>query len=322
MFIQQERQNIVPTKIELPKIKIPKKSIQFTITKDKNSNIDFRGIFREAKTAKIIAKILNSRRLEHEIRINKELSNSDKITTLLLKIIKQLSNNNYIEWSIIYKDNKLLVSGKCKSKEYKERIESILTLSDINSFSNITIEPISEDLDVISNLKTIVESQKRRNTQATTEDEVNIILSNLKSLIIEEKPQNKKIIKKRVKRVKKVQHKKVHKTKKLKIIQKSKKVEKKKIVSKQNIKIVSQIKPKKDIDIMSLPFVKTVDMNIEEKIRKGEIPSPRTKKPLVKKKTVYIQSNEKPIDNNIPWAKLHNIDEKVDGIFIPEVINK
>jgi hypothetical protein len=77
-----------------------------------------------------------------------------------------------------------------------------------------------------------------------------------------------------------------------------------------------------DRDIISLPFVKTFDMNIEEEIKRGEIPPLKTKKPLVQKETIYIPSKEKPIDNNIPWAKLYNMDEKVNGIFIPEVINR
>ncbi|MCK4440639.1 MAG: hypothetical protein KAU90_01445 [Sulfurovaceae bacterium] len=298
MFIQQEKENIVPTKIEIPKIKIPKKSIEFRIIKDKDNNIDFKGVFKEANTVKIIAKALNSSNLEHEIRINNRLSNSDKIITLILKILNQM-NNNYIEWSIVYKNNKLLVSAKCKSQENKERIESILTLSDIDSFSNITIIPINEDLAVISNLKIIVESQKERNTQEGTGNEVKNIISNLQKVIGEEK---------------KTKHKKVHKIKKLKI-------ENHKILSKENIKIV-RIKPKIDKDIISLPYVKTVDINIEEQIKKGLIPLPKTQKPLIYKETIYIPSNEKPIDNNIPWAKLHDIDEEVDGIFIPEVINK
>jgi len=323
-FIQQTKQDVVPKKIELPKIEIPKKSIKFTITKDKDNNIEFRGTFREAKTPKEIAKLLKNNHIEHEIKIDKRLANSTKIIILIKKILNQF-DSSYREWSIIYKDNKLLVDGKCKSKEDKERIESILTLSDINNFSNIKVIPIDENLAVISNLKAIVESEKEDNIQIPTEDEVNSILSNLKTLVIQETPQKRKITKKRAKVVKKTNHikKRVKVVKKAqhKIVKKSKKIEKYKTVSKKSVKIVPT-KPKTDIDIMSLPFVKTVDMNIEEKIKKGEIAPLRTKKPLIQKETIYIPSNEKPIDDNIPWAKLHNIDEKVNGIFIPEVINR
>jgi len=336
-FIQQTKQDVVPKKIELPKIEIPKKSIRFTITKDKDNNIEFKGTFREAKTPKEIAKLLKNNLIEHEIKIDKRLANSNKIIILIKKILNQF-DNSYREWSIIYKDNKLLVDGKCKSKEDKERIESILTLSDINNFSNITVIPIDEDLAVISNLKAIVESEKEENIQTPTEDEVNSILSNLKTLVIQETPQKRKTTKKRAKVVKKTTHikkrakvikktthikKRVKVAKKAqhKIVKKSKKIEKYKTVSKKSIKIIP-IKPKTDIDIMSLPYVKTVDMNIEDKIKRGEIPPLRTKKPLVIEKTIYIPSNENPIDNTIPWAKLHNMDEKVNGIFIPEVINR
>jgi hypothetical protein len=317
--IQRDKQDVVPKKIELPEIKIPKKSIEFTITKDKDNNINFRGIFKEAKTAKNIAKLLDNSHLEHEIRINSRLLDSNKIITLLEKILKQF-NKNYIEWSIIYKENKLLVSAKCKSIEDKERIETILQLSNINNFSNITTIPINEDLAIIANLKSIIESEKEQDTQTPTEDEVNSILSNLKTLVIQEKPQKKKIIKKKkIIRKKKI----IKKKKKITYIKKYKH----KKVLKDKVKIVIPTpriyqKIEYNRDIISLPFVKTVDMDIEEEIKRGEIPPLKTKKPLVQKETIYIPSNEKPIDNNIPWAKLHNMDEKVDGIFIPEVINR
>ncbi len=318
IFIERDKQDVVPKKIELPKIKIPKKSIEFTITKDKDNNINFRGIFKEAKTAKNIAKLLDNSHLEHEIRINSRLLDSNKIITLLEKILKQF-NKNYIEWSIIYKENKLLVSAKCKSIEDKERIETILQLSNINNFSNITTIPINEDLAIIANLKSIIESEKEQDTQQRiTEDEAHTILSNLKTLVIQEKPEKKRIIRK-----KKI-------IKKKKIIRKKRIIKKKKEtthINKSKVKMVIPTpriyqKIQYDRDIISLPFVKTFDMNIEEEIKRGEIPPLKTKKPLVQKETIYIPSKEKPIDNNIPWAKLHNMDEKVNGIFIPEVINR
>jgi len=320
IFIQQDRENTVPMRIELAKIEIPKKSIKFTITKDKDNNIEFKGTFREAKTPKEIAKQLKNSHIEHEIKIDKRLANSTKVIILIKKILNQF-NNSYIEWSIIYKDNKLLVEGKCKTEEDKERIESILTLSDINSFNNITVIPIDENLAVmskliISKLKTIVESQKGNITQPITEKESQNILSSLKSLIPLQKPKKQKIIKK-------ITHAKT-KTKISKKIVKEippKKIKKHKTIAKKDIKIVP-IKATIDKDIMSLPYVKTVDMNIEDKIKRGEIPPLKTKKPLVKEKTIYISSHEKPIEDSIPWAKLHNMDEKVNGIFIPEVINR
>jgi len=324
IFIQQIKQDIVPKKIELPTIEIPKKLIRFTIKKDKDNNIEFKGIFREAKTPKEIAKLLKNSHIEHEIKIDKRLANSSKVIILIKKILNQF-DNSYREWSIIYKENKLLIDGKCKSKEDKERIESILTLSNINSFSNITVIPIDADLAVISNLKTIVESKKEQIDQTLTEDETHRILSNLKTLIVPKKPQKKKNVKKitHPKTKRKISKKIVKRNspKKIKKIKIVKTIKKHKIISKQDIKIVP-IKPKIDRDIISLPYVKTLDMNIEEEIKRGEIAPLRTKKHLVKQETIYIPSNEKPIDDNIPWAKLHNIDEKVNGIFIPEIINK
>jgi len=349
-FIQQTKQNVVPKKIELPKIEIPKKSIKFTITKDKDNNIEFKGTFREAKNPKEIAKLLKNSHIEHEIKIDKRLANSTKVIILIKKILNQF-DSDYREWSIIYKDNKLLVDGKCKSKEDKERIESILTLSDINSFSNIIVMAEDEDLSIISKqiiskLNNIVASQKEQSSQPIPENESQKILSNLKSLIPLEKPKKQKIIKKATHTkskkaiVKKTIHKKI---KNKKIVKKTihKKIKNKKIspkikidkaISKKTIKIVSKIaetiihkeieNKKIDKDIISLPYVQTVDINIEDKIKRGEIAPPRNKKPLVQEETIYIPSHEKPIDDNIPWAKLHNMDEKVDGILIPEVINR
>jgi len=333
-FIQQTKQDVLPKKIELPKIEIPKKSIRFTITKDKDNNIKFKGTFREAKTPKEIAKLLKNNHIKHEIKIDKRLANSNKVIILIKKILNQF-DNSYREWAIIYKDNKLLVDGRCVNEEDKERIESILTLSDINNFSNITIIPIDENLaviskQIISKLNNIVASQKEQSSQQIPENESQKILSNLKRLIPFEKSKKQKIIKKtthtKSKRaiVKKTIHKKI-KNKKI-----FPKIKIDKAISKKTIKIISKIPEKviykeienKNIDIISLPYVQTVNMNIEDKIKRGEIPPLRTKKPLVKQETIYIPSHEKPIDDNIPWAKLYNMDEKVDGIFIPEVINK
>ena len=64
-----------------------------------------------------------------------------------------------------------------------------------------------------------------------------------------------------------------------------------------------------DIDIASLSMVRTVDMDIEQKIEKGKAEKLTTPKPLVEQKTIYIPSSEEKIDNNIPWAEL--IDYKV-----------
>jgi len=340
MFIQQTQQATVPKKIELPKIEIPKKSIRFTITKDKDNNIEFTGIFKEAKTPKEIAKLLKNSHIEHEIKIDKRLANSDKIITLIKKILNQF-DNSYKEWSIVYKDNKLLVDGKCKLEEDKNRIENILTLSDIDSFSNIRVIPIDEDLSllskqIISKLNSIVRNQKEQISQPIPEKESQKILSNLKSLVPIEKHKKDKIIKKatHIKKRRAIPQK--HKVKTKKIVKKAihKKVKIKKIAKKniykkrENRKITKKFIYKKiknqeiDKDILYLPYVKTVDMDIEEKIKRGEILPPKTKKPLVKQETIYLPSNEKPIDDNIPWAKLYNIDEKVDGIFIPEVVNK
>ena len=76
-----------------------------------------------------------------------------------------------------------------------------------------------------------------------------------------------------------------------------------------------------DKDLMSLPMVRTVDMNIEQKIKRGEIEELRTAKPLLEKTTITVSSDEKKIDDDIPWAKLREVDEKVDGILLKKDIN-
>jgi hypothetical protein len=75
-----------------------------------------------------------------------------------------------------------------------------------------------------------------------------------------------------------------------------------------------------DKDLMSLPMAQTLDMNIEEKIESGEIEELRTPKPLVKKSTISLTSEEIKIDDDIPWAKLREVDDEVEGILLKETI--
>ncbi|SFV64149.1 hypothetical protein MNB_SV-12-1430 [hydrothermal vent metagenome] len=185
---------------------------------------------------------------------------------------------------------------------------------------------------VVSALKSIVEEDESSQQNIPTEDDIQNILSNLKALKPVEsdiKPSIKKEthIKKKI-----VINKKSHTQKKIAI--KRKKITKKvKYIPRPKKKVIIYKKPLQkeepitaeeyrkrlakeseiDKDISSLPMVETIDINKVKKLT--------TPKPLVKKKTIYIPSNEKKIVGDIPWAKLHNVEERVDGILIKELIN-
>jgi hypothetical protein len=212
------------------------------------------------------------------------------------------------------------VSGKTSNIEAKERVETLLELSTINSFSNI--EFIKEP-SVISQLKDIVSKEQKttqKDTQTPTKEEARDILSSLKAVSPQKELFKQATIKKRkttkIKKTEKVKPSKIKRVKKL--IKRDNPI-KEELSAKEYQEMLNKEQPSPDI--LSLPPVETVDMNIEEKIAKGIIPPPKTSKPVVEKETIYIPSKEKKIDDTIPWAELHDMDERVDGILIKENIN-
>ncbi len=316
ILFQKNIYNNYKKNTNIPKIIIPQKSIEFIITKKENNELIFNGIFAKIETPKQIAKFLKKYHIEHQIEINPKLSPNQKVISLIEKILPKLVNS-YKNWKIIYKNDKLLVSGKTANIKSKNNIENILELSSINSFSNIEI--IKESI-ILSNLKNIIEKETTKKDEIPTEDEAKKILSNLKTTIPPLKNnhsiQKRKKETKNKKRKKHIAHNKLIIKHQKKIVKKS--TIKKELTTKEYQKILTQKEP--DKNILALPPIQTVDMNIEEKIQKGVIPQPKTPKPLIKEPTIFIKSNNK-IDKNIPWAKLHDINEKVDGIFINENIN-
>ena len=314
--------------IDIPKIIIPKKSMEFTISKNRDGNISFIGIFSTSQTPIEIAKLLYRDKFQHQIKIDTKREDSNITIPLIEKVINRFTDS-YMQWSIVYKNKKLLINGKTTNIEDKNSVERVLNLSTLNSFSNIELIKIDKPLDIISNLKSVVEEEEEEMIKEETpsEDEIEDILLNLKSLAVEEPKKEKKVIRKKRVIVKKKKHivtvKKRVKNKKVvtkkiikKKIVKKKRVKKeiKKIKEVEHIEIKDKIiedkaieKPKKNIDIMSLPFVKPIDVEYVEHLK--------TKKPLVKKETIYIKSDENRVDKEIPWAKLHNVNEKVNGVY-------
>jgi hypothetical protein len=205
-----------------------------------------------------------------------------------------------------------------------------ITIPKVTIPKTTTDKKIDELSKVASSLKSIVEEEDKQAIKQNnpTEDEIQNILSNLKRLKpIEEKktvivrkskvPTKKRINKKR-KITKKRETTKIIKPKKIIIYKEIK--EEDTITAEEYRKRLAK-ESKIDEDIASLSMVDTVDMNIEEKIKKGEIKELTTPKPIVEQKTIYIPLNQQKIDEDIPWAKLREVDEKVDGIFIKESIN-
>jgi len=281
--------------INIPKIVIPKKSIEFSITKDRNDNVSFIGIFQDSNTSKGILELLDNGKLKHEIKIDAKREKNQEVISLVKKILSKFTDS-YIDWSLVYKDRKLLVSGDTTQREDKDRIERLLVISDIDSFNNIRLIYA----DIVSELKESEEEQIIKVDIVPTEDEVKDILSNLKSLSVEEndskqivKQESKKLVHKRPQEVKKP------------IETKREKVEKK-------IETPPQMEPQQE-DIDSLPYVKFVEKEEPFNIKKH----------VINEGTVYVEpSNESGAYEDIPWAKLHDINENVEGIFIPEPINE
>jgi len=326
----------------IPKIEaivISKKSIEFTLVKNKNDEYTFSGVFSKENTPKVLVKYLDMKKLKHDIYIKSELKYDENVVFLAKKLFKQLIDN-YIEGSIVYKKDKLLISGSVKSEEDKEVIDDILAYySSVNSFNNTKIDssPIknsdinSETVEIISNLVKAVDNGEKTISEYVKPKVI------IKEKVVVKYKKPKVIIKEKV----------VVKYKKPKVITKEKivvKYKKPKVITKEKIVVkyvpVPVVNNKNDIyskmtkdeylkklnskhpdkSIMSLPAVDVVDMDIEDKIKKGLVKPLRTTKPLVKKGTIYLPSKEKKIDENIPWAELHDMDAKLNGIVYDDVV--
>ena len=169
------------TKITVPKIILPRKSIEFSIIKNRDNQIDFSGAFAKKETPMNFAKLLKYKEIQHKIFINSKLDRNQEVISLIEKILNIFSDK-YKEGSIIYKDRKLLISGKTMNQEAKEKIETLLTLSTVNCFSNIQLIEIQDEELIKKVLRKIMTKRDTTKTTIIPEDEAKNILSNLKML--------------------------------------------------------------------------------------------------------------------------------------------
>jgi len=199
--------------------------------------------------------------------------------------------------------------------------------------TKITIHKEEDELSkIVSSLKSIVEEETEEIEQnKPTEDEVQNILSSLKELkpkeekrktvskkihIVKKIVKKRKIIRKKVKKrrdiikkkhmVKYVKHKKNAKCKKVIIVKSQTKNES--MITEEEYRKRLARESKIDQEIASLALVATVDMDIEQQIKEGKREKLTTPKPLVEQQTIFIDSNEQKIDNNIPLAELKEVD--------------
>ena len=329
--ILNDKSNLPVVKnITIEKIVIPKKSIEFTIVKNIENEYTFSGIFSKEETPKILVKNLNLEKLTHDITINSGLAYNKDIISLGKKLFKELADN-YVEGTILYKNRKLLIKGKVRDKKSIESVDDILLYSTINSFNatDIYVKPISssrledETADIISNLVRTVDNGEDTIAELVKPK----IIIKEKIVYKEPKVKEKIVIKYKEPKVKeKIVIKYKEPKVKEKIVIKYVTVPSKnslndkvsKITKDEYLKELNSKGP--DKNIMELPSVEMVDMNIEDKIKKGVVKALKTKKPLVERNTVYIPSTEKKIDKSIPWANLHEMDEQLDGIVYDDVV--
>jgi hypothetical protein len=305
----------------IPKIIIPKKSIEFIFIKNREGEYTFSGIFVKKDSPKNLVKNLNFENLTHDISINSSLEYNQDIILLAKKLFKELVNN-YIEGSIIYKNNKLLIKGSVKTKKTIESIDAILLYSIINSFNatdiyldshNTSSNLKDETADIISNLVRTVDNGE--DTIAELVKPKVIIKEKIVIKYKEPKIKEKIVIKYKNPIIKeKIVVKYIKVPVENKMNDKTSKITREEYLEELNSK-------GPDINIMSLPSVKMVDINIEDKIEKGLLKPLLTSKPLVKQETIYIiPAKRKEIDKKIPWANLHEMDAPLDGIVYDDVV--
>ncbi len=341
----EDKNSVKDQNITIPTIIIPKKSIEFRIEKSMGEEIYLFGVFSRKKIAKEINQLFLGEKVVEDIKINSKLKYNRDIMLLLNKILP-IIHKNYTTWTIVYKDHKLLIDGVSSIENINERIDNILSCSKINSFNNTRIELIDrkdQELEVINALEKAIISDEEENSDIT-DNEIETIISDLAGVVVakEEKSDAQAIIPKKSTKVKKKKkRKKLYKAKRPKKKEELKDKEKRYTVKKKSQETPESLVSKKsdtiplsdaeyyqnllkrntpDEDILALPMVQTVDMDIEKKIDQGLVAPLKTPKPLVKKEAIVIPLEENKIDNSIPWAKLHDPDEILDGVVSDEVV--
>jgi len=301
---------------DIPKVEIIKE-FEFSISKDRYNNILFSGDFNSTDDAKEIVSTLGECEIVSKIVLDKSLIDNIKVIEYTKKIIKKLQNKDVLEWSIVYKDKKLLIEGKSFNREIIKDIDTTLLLSNINYFNNIKLA--DNKTTAIELLKSTLQTTSSNREEDIDKDTAEEIISSLREVVggigekesIKERNSNKKRISKTKPNPKKENPKRENIKKDLILKEIAKKHHFK---YKDSIKVDESRIDKKDSDIMSLPDVKFVEKEEPLNITKHAIDEG----------TVYIPpSNPDEIEpKDIPWAKLHDLDEKTDGILILEPINK
>ena len=294
----------------IPKVEIVKE-FNFLISQNRYKDIIFNGEFNSTSSAKEIANLLSDFKVISKIVIDKSLKDNREVLFYVKKIIRKLIDKNLLEWSIVYRDKKLLIEGKSFDRSVKKAIDTTLLLSNINYFNNIkSIE--DRELEVIKTLKEIIPKNQNENglKKDTIVEDILLPLKELSkedSSIDEIKKNNYHSHKKRVIKRK-------HKISKPKITQKKRIIESKKHFKyNKNIKVDKRRVDLKNSDIINLPDVKFVEKEEPFAIKKH----------VIDEGTIYIPpSNPDEIEpKDVPWARLYDLNEKTNGVFINEPIN-
>ena len=342
---EQSRQNI-------PSLNIPEKSIEFSIRKKMNGQIEFIGSFAKKETVVKLAEQFKKESLVYRININHTLVENPELIELTEKLLK-LFIESYNEGEITFKQHKLLVSGKVSDQNVSDKVESLLSYSTVNSFNNTELSKstnIASEQDTLSQedglayelsdaeisetikeLEAVVGSQPLKEKVEILEPYKSSVskVSPLKKEISKETPPPPKVAKPIITQAKKETpsgsltirpNKESGNIKeKVMLIEKEEQVDLQGLSEAEAYRLqLAENMP--DEDIIALPSVTIVDMDIEAKISRGEIKAETTKKPLVEKDTIYIPSNDKEIDKSIPFAVLYDPKEKLDGIVVEEVV--
>ncbi len=137
---------------EIPKLEI-EKEIEFSIVKNRYKNLLFSGKFSNPETPKEIAELFD-KEIVYKVVIDTSLKVNREVVEFTKKIIGKL-NNHLSEWSIVYRDGKLLVEGKTTDGKAKRSIDIILAISNLNYFNNIEVIENSE-LEVLQTLRDVL----------------------------------------------------------------------------------------------------------------------------------------------------------------------
>ncbi len=287
--------------------------------------IFFNGDFNDTESAKGFLELFSNYKVVSKVLLDSSLKDNREVTSFTKRVVLKFLENRLPEWSIVYRDRKLLIEGKCFSEDIRKSVDTILSISNINYFNNIKIVR-DREFEVVETLRHVI--PKRDSREDIDSDRAEEIISSLREVTDIKEPVRairdlpKPTLTPSPSQPPKITIKKIEdKRDSIELIRDTNKtidnivMEKREYFKYDNNRQMNiERVDSEESDIMKLPCVQFIDDDKPLNIKNNHV---------IDEGVVYIppSSVDEVEPKDIPWAKLHDLDEEIDGILISDPIN-